>query len=166
MSVPLGGKKAAGRVALVDDADYDLVTAYSWRVWERPATERRRGEGPYAIANLPRTDTGRPVVTMHKLLTGNALTDHIDHDGLNNQRRNLRPATVAQNGRNRRAQLACSSAWKGVTWSALKRKWQAAIMVDGRRTPLGMFVSEEDAARAYDTAARAAFGEYAELNFP
>lgn len=164
-TVPLGGKKAAGRVALVDDEDYELVMQYKWTVWE---PERRgpgqRPNGPYAITNV--TVGGRQrSVRMHKMLTGWPLTDHIDHDGLNNQRSNLRPATWGENARNARPRQGCSSQYKGVS-QARRGLWVAYIDLDGCRSDLGYFVSETEAACAYDAAARELHGEFACTNFP
>ena len=82
--IALGGKKAAGRVALVDAADYELVIAYRWHIWEETKPDGREG-GPYA--QTTRRQDGRKFnVRMHRLITGWQMTDHINHDGLNNQR--------------------------------------------------------------------------------
>lgn len=169
-TVPLHGKIAAGRVARVDDGDYDLVMQYRWHVIER-VRPGRRTHGPYAAAGIWDGERNRHIL-MHKLLTGYPQTDHRNHDGLDNQRHNLRPATDPQNHANERKPLAyggkpTSSRFKGVCWSKRERKWQARIRVgNGKRLDLGMFKSEIDAARAYDEAALTAHGEYAYLNFP
>lgn len=163
-TVYLGGQVADGRVALVDDEDYELVSPYRWY-----ASQLSRGgvviEGPYAKANVTR-DGRRALIYMHKLITGYTMTDHIDHDGLNNQRSNLRPATTTQNNRNKRPSLGRSSSYKGVGWNRGVRKWKAGITVGRRPVHLGYFTLEEDAARAYDAAALECFGEFAYLNFP
>jgi hypothetical protein len=159
MTVPLHGPKAAGRVARVDDADYALVMAYRWYVLEQD----RPGHwpiGPYAITNR---SAGSAL--MHKLITGWPQTDHEDHDGLNNQRSNLRPAPGGRNLQNARKRAGTSSAYKGVSWDPVNRKWLARICVSGHERNLGRHVSEIDAALAYDAAAREAFGEFACLNF-
>lgn len=162
--VPLYGKKAAGRVALVDDEDYDLVMAYRWNISGESPTPGRRPHGPYA-RSVPGVRGGHNIF-MHVLIMGRLLIDHIDHDGLNNQRYNLRPATDRQNRLNQRPLLGTSSRFKGVTWHKGGRKWQAAIRSHGRSRHLGLFLEEEAAARAYDMAAVVEFGEFAYLNFP
>lgn len=159
--VPLHGAKAAGRVALVDDADYEMVMACRWHIFDDP-----RAGGPYAITNVRRHDGGWTTMRMHKLLTGAPSTDHADHDGLNNQRYNLRPSTQHQNQGNERKGAGLSSRFKGVTWNKAAGKWQAQIKVHRRNRYLGLFAQEADAARAYDAAARAAFSEFACPNFP
>ena len=163
-TVPLSGAKAAGRVALVNDADYKLVSQYRWFVMERKI-EGQRTRGPYAGAWI-RHDGRRVLLLMHKLITGWPLTDHKNHDGLDNRRRNLRNATKAQNNQNSRSRLGSSSQYKGVHWSTRQQRWRANIAHEGRVRSLGVFMSEEDAARAYDAAALQLYGEYAVLNFP
>jgi hypothetical protein len=163
-TVPLRGKKAAGRVARVDDGDYELVSAYTWYVYEakRPG---RRTQGPYATAPIWR-DGKWTTIRMHTLIMGRKGIDHKDHDGLNNQRSNLRDATPGQNSHNTRAHAGAFSRFKGVSCSFDGNIWVAQICVNGHNRRLGRFPFEEEAARAYDAAAREAFGEYAYLNFP
>jgi hypothetical protein len=171
-TVPLYGKVAAGRVALVDDEDYEVVMRHRWNVYERI---RPNGShvGPYATTSVPRDDgQGRiRIVQMHQLLMpGVRQVDHEDGDGLNNQRSNLRPATNVQNHANERKTRTwrgrpTSSRFKGVSWYKAGSKWMASIQ-DGRKRGLGYFTDEVEAARAYDAAAREAFGEFARVNFP
>jgi hypothetical protein len=162
-TVPLSGKNAAGRSALVDDQDYELVSQYPWYALEK-LKAGHRPNGPYALSHI--YSDGRDTnILMHTLITGWPLVDHIDHDGLNNQRHNLRSATDSQNGANRRPQQGCSSAYKGVYWHKPRQRWAVSIIVDGKRHYLGNYTDEEAAARAYDAAALAAWGAYACLNF-
>jgi hypothetical protein len=155
--VPLYGKRAAGRVALVDDADYELVSQYRWHVWEQQ--RNGRSHGPYAQAQLP----GRVLVRMHRLLTGWPLTDHADRNGLNNQRSNLRPATSSESMANRPLFSNNQSGFKGV-YRIGSDRWRAQIRVDRKLRHLGYFRTAEEAARAYDEAANKAFGVYASPN--
>lgn len=166
-TVPLHGEKAAGRVALVDDGDYGLVMQYRWNVWEDPGPGHRhtRGHGPYAMTKITRGGV-ETTTRMHQMITGWPLTDHKDHDGLNNQRSNLRRATVRQNGLNSRPALNRSSRFKGVSWHKQSQRWSALIRSLGTAHELGFYRDETDAARAYDAAARELFGEFAYLNFP
>lgn len=91
--------------------------------------------------------------------------DHWDGNGLNNQRSNLRIVTRSKNLQNKRKTRG-SSEYKGVSWHRQSSKWLVHIKSGGRYKHLGVFIGEEDAAKAYDSAARLAFGEFAALNFP
>jgi AP2 domain len=164
MTVPLHGNKAAGRVALVDDDDYDLVMQYRWIVFEGPQASGRGHRGPYVQTTVH--DGGKCItIRMHNLIMGRTWIDHIDHDGLNNQRSNLRPVTPDQNQYNARPR-AGTSRFKGVFWYKADGRWEAAFRLRGKRHYLGRFATEEEAARAYDAGVRVAYGEYAYLNFP
>lgn len=160
--IPLRGEKAAGRVALVDDEDWPVAAGLPWYALE----QERKGRitGPYAFTPIRLSDGRQTSLYMHKLITGWPMTDHIDHDGLNNQRYNLRPATRAQNQQNQRLQPPASSRYKGVSRARGARKWRAAIGINGKHCYLGLFASEEEAAIAYNVAAIQAYGHYACLN--
>ena len=149
-------------MALVDDQDYELVMQYSWTIAEQQRKNRPGQARTYATSS-PKSFGFRSVL-MHQVITGWPQTDHCDGDGLNNQRSNLREATGTQNNANRHKQASpATSQYKGVHWNG--RKWEARIKDGPRQRRLGYFTSEEDAARAYDSAAIAAWGEYALLNF-
>lgn len=151
--VPLYGKLARGRVALVNPEDYDLAMTYRWHVHEhiRPNGTRI---GPYA-----RTYLRGGHIRLHNLITGRLFIDHADGDGLNCQRGNLRAATYSQNNANRGPRRG---RFKGVNLHRASGKWLARIA----SRHLGYFDDEEAAARAYDAAATEAYGEFAWLNFP
>jgi len=91
--------------------------------------------------------------------------DHINRNGLDNRKANLRPATVAQNAQNA-VKRKNRSGYKGVWLAKDKRKWRAAIWHNNKREYLGYFNSPRQAAKAYDTAAKKHHGEFAALNFP
>jgi hypothetical protein len=151
--IPLVGRIGAGLYAMVDDEDYEMLAGHRWRL--------DRGNHPdYA-------KTGRErVVRMHAMIMGIPRADHINGDGLNNQRSNLRAAAPRQQQMNRRKQAArCSSRFKGVFWYKRSGRWQANIRLDGKQYHLGYFTDEVEAARAYDAAAAVMFGEFARLNF-
>lgn len=150
-----------GMVALVDDADYELVNQYKWyalkcdRCW-------------YAFHTLPRVDGKKKTIRMHRLIMGfpTNVVDHIDHDGLNNQRSNLRHATNAQNIKNSRKRSDSKQPYKGVEWDKVNRNWVAYICPNSKKTALGRHATAEAAAKAYDAAALLLYGEFAHLNFP
>lgn len=145
-----------GQFALVDEADFALVSSYSWR-----AVPRADRKGYYAVS-------GR--VFMHRAIMGFSepgfpyqQTDHRDGNGLNNRRFNLRPATPSQNQANSNKRIG-RSVFKGVYWRKDRGKWKAQIRVKTKRRHLGHFVTERDAAQAYNEAALKFFGAFAKLN--
>ena len=158
-TITLHGAKAAGRVALVDDEDYELVNQYHWNVWEW------HGKGPYASTHTPRPQ--RYTLSMHRLVTGFvwAKVDHRNHNGLDNQRYNLRDGAGAKNNQNTQQRLGGSSQYKGVSWKTEISKWVVQISPpDYKQIFLGYFTDEVEAAMAYDAAAKELFGEYAYIN--
>lgn len=144
-----------GYVALVDDADFGAVNAFKWC-----ASKIRRGV--YASRKI-----NGAVQYLHHFLMGATQIDHEDGDGLNNCRDNLRPATNQQNQRGfKHKRAGASSEYRGVSWDTRDKKFKAGITINGKGKYLGSFINEEDAARAYDAAARVFFGEFASTNFP
>ncbi len=106
---------------------------------------------------------------MHRLVADtplNLVCDHINHDGLDNRRGNLRLCTRLQNSRNRLPRRGGSSKYKGVTWNKRRKKFMAEIRVNQKYQYLSYFENEIDAAKAYDKKAKEFFGEFAFLNFP
>jgi len=92
--------------------------------------------------------------------------DHINGNGLDNRKANLRQSTYAQNSWNRgKARVKSSSKYKGVCQHKKDRKWQAQISAVGKRIYLGRFKNQKEAAKAYDKAAKKYHGEFANLNF-
>ena len=92
--------------------------------------------------------------------------DHINRNGLDNRKANLRAATVSQNLCNRpKRTTRTRSKYKGLEWDRIQRKWKARIQLNGRKIYLGSFASEIAAARAYDAAAKKYHRNFASLNF-
>jgi hypothetical protein len=160
--IELRRRNAPSLWVVVDEADLDLVQAYRWHVMPARHTT-------YAVATVGSPRAMRTTIRVHRLIMDapqDVEVDHIDHDGLNNRRSNLRLATGTQNLGNMRHRGGTTSRYKGVYWSARDRRWLATISVASKSIHLGSFVIEEEAARAYDAAAVQAFGEFAYLNFP
>lgn len=143
-----------GKITEVDEADLPVLAPYAWYAIRRKRTW-------YAQTNSP-----AGLMLMHRLLVGveGVGVDHIDGNGLNNRRVNLRVANQTQNNANQRVRAGGSSRFKGVSWSEERSKWVAQIAVNGKRRNLGRFLDEEEAARTYDRAALDAFGTFARTN--
>lgn len=143
-----------GYVVLIDDKDYSLVSQYKWRGLKGKYTT-------YAITG------SSPTVYLHRMLTGapkGTRVDHEDHNGLNNQRSNLRVCTNSQNQANRRKSLGKSSIYKGVSLVKATGRWEASIECNEKRARIGYFDSELEAAYAYNQAANTLFSDYALVN--
>lgn len=146
-----------GRVAIVDAADYEWLSQWKWC-----AQVDEKGFA-YACRAGPRLT----IIRMHRVLAQPAahqVVDHINRDTLDNRRANLRCCTLAENARNRAGNRGTLSPFKGVL--AAGPRWRARIGDGTRQRHLGCFATQEEAARAYDEAARLLHGEFARLNFP
>src|SRR3990167_3193433 len=154
-----------GKNAIIDDEDYSRISGYSW------FTHRERNQF-YAWAYAGGGRKRREYIRMHQLILarqGTVEVDHINGDGLDNRRHNLRYATRHQNSMNMRKHSHGSSRFKGVCWDRNTRgrkKWLAQITSNYKRIFLGRYLDEEQAARAYDEAALRHFKQFARLNFP
>lgn len=161
---------ASGYIALVDDDDFEWINKKKWRV-KKPQDNRT----VYSMASIYIGDSRCKSVYMHreimakhfgaKSLDGMTI-DHIDGNGLNNQKTNLRICTQSDNNKNSKARSHCVSGFKGVTLLKGKQKYIARIRVDGKDKFIGSYKDPVDAAIAYDRACKKLRGEFAVLNFP
>lgn len=166
--IPLSttGKKHAGKYsAMVDDEDYEFLSKHNWSV----RLNVRKTTTVYAYRKSKKSE-GRPIRTifMHteivKVPSNKFVVDHKDRDGLNNQKLNLRIATLSQNSGNRISTYNSESKYLGVSYKRSGKRikrWRARY----KDIFLGHFLTEEEAARAYDKKAIEVYGEFANLNF-
>lgn len=151
-----------GAYTKVDIRDASRVLRYRWYLFNNPVNRKK-----YAV----REERGKRV-TLHRWLLNAHPSEDVDHfngDGLDNRRENLRKATATQNARNARKRKHGTSKYKGVCKDLSRGgrlTWRARIRVDLKLIHLGRFTVEEEAALAYDEAARRLHGEFACVNFP
>lgn len=149
----------------VDTEDWDRLELgrYTWNA------KRHSGKTFYAEANVWVPERKKQIgLKMHRLILNappGIEVDHIDENGLNNQRLNLRFATAPQNQQNT-GPRGGASCFKGVSWASGKGRWRVAFRCNGKHHFVGYFADEEEAARAYDAAILPLAGEFARLNFP
>lgn len=162
-----------GKSVMVDDGDFEVLSAFKWS--EKPRSD---GRTSYAYRYVRSGDRYVRILMHEQILkpVQGFKADHRDGDGLNNTRRNLRPATHRQNLQNQKPHQITDpfnpkeSKFKGVTYSlvhkrdTLTKPWRARIRVDGNLLTIGWFATQEEAAMAYNEAATKHFGGFAQLN--
>ncbi len=153
-------KLTRDKYALVDDENFKYLNQFKWHcVPGRYTWYAARGVGPfkkqkkiymqYAVINIP--------IGM--------IVDHVNKNGLDNQKENLRICTRSQNSHNYKIPRNNTSGFKGVFFDKQWNKWRAAIRINYKRFYLGSFENKIEAARSYDMAAKQYHGEFANLNF-
>lgn len=158
-----------GKVALVDDEDFERVNQWKWNA-ELHKT-RAGTESTWYAKRIPWDSVSKrslPKIYMHRFVVGlsdaSVRIDHRDRNGLNNQRSNLRLSTPSQNHANSIMNSRNTSGFRGVHWDKNRLKWEAQIRCGEKRIHLGRFETKAEAAIAYNNAAVAHFGEFATLN--
>lgn len=149
-----------GFYAMVDDDDFKRISNWKWT-----ALVRKWPYSPYAFRREM-----HKTIYLHRFIVNapnGKDVDHIDGDGLNCQKENMRICTHAENQHNyKKCKTKTSSKFKGVCFDPLRNLWAARIKFHGMTISLGRFNTEEQAAHIYDKAAVLRFGKYARLNFP
>ena len=145
--------------AIIDDEDYTLIKSYKWRLFKSKYCNHY-----YAL-----TTVKQKTIFMHQLIMNfssnrNKQIDHINHNGLDNRKNNLRICTRQQNFFNSLKRKKGSSQYKGVCYFKPRNTWQARITYNYKTFCLGYFKKEIDAALAYNKTAQDLFKEYAQLN--
>ena len=145
-----------GQVALVDDEDFEALSQSKW--WAN------KDRNTFYAYRWIKVDGKGIAQSMHNAILNGKGIDHIDKNGLNNQKSNLRFCTISENAMNQRKQRNTSSIYKGVCIDKPYGKWRSHIRINGKAIDLGSFTSEVEAAKAYNAKAIELFGEFANLN--
>lgn len=157
-------KAKNGEIILVDDDDFELLSKYNWRMNGKGRNTR------YACANIIK---GEKAVIMHRFIMKpekNVFIDHINGNGLDNRKENLRLCTNQQNQGNQKISKKNTSGYRGVSKLITRYKskkyvyWRAEIVKNGKQIRIGSFKNIKDAARAFNAEAIKHFGEFAKLN--
>jgi hypothetical protein len=144
-----------GKFALIDDDDYDEISKHKWHLYSNR----------YAARSI-RVDGKNIFILMHRVIMDapkHLEVDHINGNGLDNRKENMRLCTHLQNTWNRTKKTG-THRYKGAVFHKRVGKWYAYIKISKKCVHLGVFLDEKDAARAYNNAAIENFGEFACLN--
>jgi hypothetical protein len=149
----------------VDDEDYYWLSQWNWNVVKiKDKLYVKRGVKKAKLKTNVKYELFLHRVVM-KCTNSELVVDHIDKNPLNNQKSNLRICTKAENNRNTSSHKNSSSKYLGVSYDKARNKWQAQLMINGKKVLMKRYITEKEAAEAYDQAAKLHSGEYANLNF-
>lgn len=151
-----------GKWTILDTEDYYRFRKFRWCF-------SGNGTSFYAVRNAITGPCLTKITHLHREIMNppdGFVVDHRKGNSLDNRRANLRIATQSENMQNRRKKANASSRFIGVCFKKREYLWVAQIKYKKKRVWLGRFENEEDAARAYDAAAKKYYGEFARLNFP
>lgn len=149
-----------GYFAIIDDEDFDKVSMHKWHL-----TTRRHHK--YASKSF-RVNGKKTALQMHRFILNlydpSKIIDHINGDGLDNRKSNIRICTHSDNAKNKILPSSNTSGFKGVCWHKNHKKFYAQIKVNHKMMFLGSFACPIEAAKAYNAAALIHHGEFANLN--
>lgn len=157
----------SGYTVLVDDEDVERISQYNWR----PDRDVEKHPTNWYIQTKMKIDGKWYNIRLHRFImncppTGGLYVDHINHNLLDNRKKNLRFATVAENGANTIKKKKAQSGFKGVFWNEKTGKWVARVSRRSKKENLGYWEHPEDAAKDYDMMMLEIYGEFAATNFP
>lgn len=141
---------------IVSDDDYEWASKFKW------SASLCKNKGNHYAMRVEINDKKRKSFKLHREITKcpvGMVVDHINGDTLDNRRENLRIVTHRENMSNQTKRPG-SSKYRGVTFKKKEKKWVAQIQINGKRTYLGRFDIEEDAAKAFLEVAERVYGKY------
>jgi len=148
---------------MVDDVDYDFLIKHKWHAYKHRDTFYAKR---HIWVNGIRTEQGMHREILHLSHRDGVEVDHINRDGLDNQRSNLRITTHGLNRHNSKKNTNNISGYRGVHWCNSTKKWVAMIAINRKQKTIGRYRSVISAAEAYDQEAVKYYGSEAILNFP
>jgi len=147
-----------GKVAIVDDEDFEEVNKHKWYCMpHRNTFYACRHGGNYSIINMSHQIMGN---------VDGKVIDHINRNGLDNRRCNLRFCSVSENCRNKKLNSNNTSGFRGVHWDLKCKKWVVQVQSNYTVVYRALFDDKVEAAMDYDRKARELFGDFVVLNFP
>lgn len=163
--IPLGD----GRFATIDADDAPMAIAYRWYYRSKLSPQQAtRGDVVYGKADPQQGDRGftQGCVLLHDVICPgeDGQIIHVNRDPLDCRKANLTRVYHGQCATGAGSRGGTSQ-YKGVCWEPRKQVWRSYIVVHGKQTHLGYYLTEDDAARAYDRAAVQAWGDAARTNF-
>ena len=154
-------KLSQGKVAFVDDEDYEYLNQFRWYACKAHLRDA------YYVSRSERIEGKRKTIKMHREIMNAPKgmdVDHKDGDGLNNQRSNLRVCTRSQNIINSKKVIGTTSKYIGVSWSVSHNRWRVYLRVNNKQKFLGQFKTELEAGIIYNIVARRYYGEFVRPN--
>jgi len=152
-------KLTQNKYALLDDSDFQELNNHKWYTI-------KHGNTFYAVRQSKRINGKQKRIFMHRIIAGTPNgkeTDHVDCDGLNNQRRNLRVCTRSENEMNKGLTKLNTSGFKGVSWFKTSKKWGARIYYNGKNKHLGLFKTKLEAYNVYCKASKIYHREFSRI---
>lgn len=159
MILTLKSPKYGVKEVLIDDEDYDKIKGYIWHIYKRPYT--------FYCGTFYKIDGKQKTIDLHRFLTNCPKgfdVDHINRDGLDNRRSNLRICTRSQNIQNQKIHKDNRYGARGLYWDKSRKKWQVRICINYKTIHIGRFENKEDAINAYNEAAKKYHGEFARVS--
>lgn len=160
MTIPL----TKGLACMVDDEDFEILSQYRWITLKGKHTHYA-----HRMIQPDGTKASRTSTLMHRQILNvlkGMVVDHIDGNGLNNTRANMRICTYSENlGYQRTLRKNKTSRFKGVSWNTQNEHWVSNIQVNKKYMHIGAFDDETEAAKAYDAMSMRHFKEFAYTNF-
>lgn len=157
----LESSKFGNKECIIDTEDYDKIKKFRWYI-----LHNIKGHSFYAITNIYKNKK-RLGLLLHRVIMSppkEVLIDHVNHNGLDNRKNNLRLCTHQENSRNCKKYKSNKNIFKGVRQRNELKKWQARLKFNDKTIHLGSFDDPIQAAKAYNEKAKELFGEFSCLN--